>query len=85
MNSLGRSVSVPKKLIECSCWTLACSFAGVWYVSIGFGRVENRCRFAGRGKSELHRARCCVTQVCLIGIHAGGQLEDWPTESATEN
>ena len=37
------------------------------------------------GKSELHRARCCVTQVRLIEIHAGGQLEDWPTESATEN
>ena len=37
------------------------------------------------GKSEHHRARCCVTQVCMAGIHAGGKLEDFSTDSATEN
>ena len=40
---------------------------------------------AGGGKSELHRARCCVTQACSAGIHAGGKFQGFPTESATEN
>ena len=41
--------------------------------------------FADRGKSELHRARCCVTRVRLTGIHAGAAFQDATTESATEN
>lgn len=39
----------------------------------------------GGGKSEHQRARCRVTQARLAGIHAGGKLKDFSTDSATEN
>ena len=40
---------------------------------------------AGRGKSEHQRARCRVTRARSAGIHAGGRLKDFSTDSATEN
>ncbi len=51
----------------------------------GFGRAENRSGASRGGKSELHRARRCVTQVCSTGIHTGGTVQAVSTDSATEN